>query len=80
MKLLMLALGPFASYFLVLLYAVIHSTIFDGVLRIQGDVITEYLIILGMYYALCLLGPTFRKFIKRVVSKLRRMYKYGSKR
>ena len=75
MKLLMLALGPFFSYFLVLLYTAIHSSIFSGVLRTQGNVFTEYLIILGMYYALCLLGPTLYKCLNLVAFKLKRMYK-----
>lgn len=80
MKLLMLALGPFISYFLVLIYTAIHSSIFSGVLRTQGNVFTEYLIILGMYYIICLFGPTLRKVINLVAFQLKRMYKYASKR
>jgi hypothetical protein len=81
MKLLMLALGPFISYFIVLIYAAVHGSIFGReVLRVQGDVLTEYLIILGMYYTLCLLGPTLRKYLNPVALKVKRMYKYCSKR
>lgn len=76
MKIMMLAFGPVICYILVTVYAAAHSGIFGSeVLRKQGNVLTEYLIILGMYYALCLLGPTLRKFTALVVIKLGKLYK-----
>ena len=67
-----LAFGPILCYFILMVYAAVMSSYYGGT-KWVGDrdhVLTEYLIILQVYYALCLLGPTLYKIRKRVASNL----------
>ena len=55
-----------------MVYAAVMSSYYGGTKWVgdRGHVLTEYLIILQVYYALCLLGPTLYKIRKRVASNL----------
>ena len=60
-------IGPLASFFMLMIYAVIMST-FLGFAWIKENKVltTEYVVILSGYYTLCLLGHTFRNRKKDV--------------
>ncbi len=67
-----LGFGPILCYFILMVYVVVMTSYYDGTKWVgdRGHVLTEYLIILQVYYVLCLFGPTLYKIRKHVASNL----------